>query len=167
METTIGETSSVPHKTSPKDVFLHLLAIIALYVSAGTFISLVFNYINVLFPDQLDSYYYSVAAIYDSMRLSIATLIVTLPVYVLTTRFLNKMYIGMPSLRNLRIRKWLIYFTLFLTAIVVMGDGVVLIYNLLKGELTLRFILKVITVLFVAGSIFWYYYVDLKIHKTE
>jgi hypothetical protein len=153
------------HKTSPKDVFLHLLAIIALYISAGTFISLIFNYINILYPDALD--YYSVSSVYDSIRFSIATLIVTLPVYVLTTRFLNRSYVAEPSLRNLRIRKWLVYFTLFLTALIMMGDLVYLIYQLLNGDITLRFILKVITVLFVAGSIFWYYYMDLKVHKID
>ena len=165
MDTSINQPNILPQKTSPKDVFLHLLAIIALYITAGTFISLIFSYITVLFPDQLDGY--SVSSLYDSMRFSIATLIVTLPVFMGTTRFLNKQYMTMPSLRNLRIRKWLVYFTLFATALIVMGDLVYLIYSLLKGDITIRFLLKVITVLFVAGSIFWYYYVDLKIHKID
>lgn len=155
-------------KTSPKDVFIHLLAIITLYASAGSFINLIFKYINLAFPDLLElrDYYSSTAAL-SSIRFSIAALIIVFPVYLITTRFLSKSYDKTPEKRNLRIRKWLVYLTLFLTAITIISDMVALVYNLLGGDLTARFILKVATILFVAGSIFFFYYHDLKQHKTE
>ena len=155
-------------KVSPKDVFLHLLAIATLYTSAITFLMLVFEYINVWIPDTLaNGGYYSLQSSYDSIRWSIACLVVVFPVYVLTSWFLGKGYTAEPSKRNLRIRKWLIYFTLFVTALIIIGDLVALIYNLLGGEFTLRFILKVLSVFFVAGSIFGYYFYDVKRHATE
>ena len=89
------------------------------------------------------------------------------PVYVWVNWFLNKIYTKEPEKRNLRIRRWLIYFTLFATALVIIGDLVALVNNLLGGEFTVRFILKVITVFFVAGSIFYYYFSDLRKYKTE
>ena len=150
-------------KVSPKDVFLHLLAIATLYTSAITFLMLVFEYINMLIPDTIaNGGYYSLQSSHDSIRRSLATLIVVFPVYVLTSWFLGKNYATDPSKRNLRIRKWLIYFTLFVTALIIIGDLVVLIYNLLGGEITLRFILKVVSVFFVAGSIFGYYFWDIR-----
>ncbi len=151
------------HKVSPKDVFLHLLGIITLYVSAGSFISLVFQYINIAFPDPLVPYENP----QEAMRWAIALLIIMFPVYGGTTRFLNQDYVRTPSKRNMRIRKWLIYFTLFVAALVIIGDLVALIYNFLGGDLTGRFSLKIVTVLVTAGVIFWYYYVDIKKHNTE
>ena len=155
-------------KTSPKDVFTHLLAIITLYTSAGTFINLIFKYINLGFQDTLDFRdYWSRTSEFSSIRFAIATLVIVFPVYLITTKFLSKSYDRTPEKRNLSIRKWLIYLTLFLTAVTIIGDLVALVNNLLGGDLTIRFILKVITVLFVAGSVFFYYYEDLKKHKTE
>lgn len=152
--------------TSPKDIFLHLLAVIALYVSAASFVSLIFSFINIFFPDALNGYYETTAA-YDSIRWSVAALIVIFPVYIATTWFLNKSYFAEPSKRNLRIRKWLIYFTLFAAAVIIIGDLVSLIYNLLGGEFAIRFLLKTMTIFFMAGSIFIYYFLDIRKYKTE
>ena len=52
--------------------------------------------------------------------------------------------------------------TLFLAAGVIVGDAVALVYNLLGGETTTRFLLKVVVVAFIAGTIFWYYLTDLR-----
>lgn len=155
-------------KTSPKDVFLHLLAIVTLYASAASFLVLIFQYVNVLFPDVISPEgYYNLSGAYQAIRWSIASLIVIFPVFVLTSWFLNKGYEKNPSSRNLRIRKWLIYFTLFAAALILIGDLVTLLNHFLGGELTIRFVLKVLAVGFVAGSTFFYYFSDLKKHKTE
>ena len=37
-----------------------------------------------------------------------------------------------------------------------------LVYNLLGGEITTRFLLKVLIVAFIAGSVFWYYLTDVR-----
>ena len=153
-------------KTSPKDVFLHLLAIVTLYVSAASFLTLIYQYANILFPDITSpggDYYGS----YGAIRWAIASLIVIFPVFVITSWQLNKGYTASPSKRNLRIRKWLIYFTLFAAALIIIGDLVALINRFLGGELTIRFIIKVLAVLFVTGNTFFYYFSDLKKHKTE
>ena len=49
--TKVDSTNS-PRGT-PKDVFLHLLAVVTLYVSVVAFIMLWWQYISVLFPDLL------------------------------------------------------------------------------------------------------------------
>ena len=158
----------VRQKTSPKDFFLHLLSIVTLYGSAVSFIVLTFQYINIWKPDVLSGDdYFRVRGIYQLIRWQIASLIVIFPTYVLTSLHLVKMYTRDPEKRNLRIRKWLIYFTLFAAALIIIGDLVTLIYNLLGGETTIRFLLKVAVVLFVAGSVFGHYFADLRKHKTE
>ncbi|MFA6304837.1 MAG: DUF5671 domain-containing protein [Patescibacteria group bacterium] len=148
-------------KTTPSDVFLHLLSIITLYFCAGNFIALLFQYINVLLPQFPEaSQYYSGAS--GIMRFAIASLIVVFPSYLFTVRFLNKDYVNQPAKLQLAIRRWLIYFTLFITALIMIGDLVVLINRLLEGEYTFRFTLKVLAVALTTGSIFFYYYHVLK-----
>lgn len=149
-------------KAGPKDIFLHLLSIIALYVSAGSFVALIFNYINVWLPDAISENYYSLLSAYSSIRWALATIVVVFPVYVWSVRFLNKGYTEIPEKREIKTRKWLIYFTLFAAGIIIIGDLVTLIYNFLQGELTLRFVLKILTVLLAAATIFGYYLLDLR-----
>jgi hypothetical protein len=149
-------------KSTPKDVFLHLLAIVALYVSAVSFMTLMFQLISTWFPDSL-SYNYGVA---EAIRWSASLLIVMFPVFLGITWLINKDFVQHPERREIRVRKWLGYLTLFISALTVIVDLATLVYNLLGGELTVRFILKVLTVLIVAGLIFVYYYLDMK-KKSE
>jgi hypothetical protein len=161
-----GLPAEASAKAGPKDVFLHLLAIIMLYVSVGSFIALIFQYINVWIPDKaLEGNYYSAQYAYASMRWSIAILIVVFPVYFWSTWFLKKEYDKEPVKLELKVRKWLLYFTLFAMAMIIIGDLVALIYNFLQGEMTMRFFYKILTVLLVAGTVFKYYLLDLQ-HKA-
>lgn len=161
----VTEKIIFPIKAEPKDVFLHLLAIITLYASAGSFVALIFQYINILFPDPLEFNHYLLSSAYQTIRFAISSLIVIFPLYVWTGWRLNKNYQKQPLKRGLRIRKWLVYFTIFAAALIIAGDLIALINNLLNGELTARFSLKVLTVFFVAGSVFGYYLWELKKDK--
>lgn len=139
---------------------MHLLAIIALYMSAASLMTLLFQYINVLFPDPL--VYASYASIAGAIRYAMATLIIIFPVYIFISKMLNSEYAATPEKREYKFRKWLVYFTLFVAGVTIITDLVVLIFNFLGGDLTGRFILKILVVLLVAGVIFWYYQKDLK-----
>jgi len=145
---------------------LHLLATVTLYASAISFLTLLFQYINIYFPDPLQNYY-SVNSAYSAIRYAISTLIVVFPVYIMTERALAKRYEKNPLLLVSRVRKWLVYFTLFVAALIGIGDVILLIFNLLGGELTARFVLKVLAVFFVSGSVFAYYILDMKRYKEQ
>ena len=47
------------------------------------------------------------------------------------------------------------------------GDLITLVYNVLGGELTVRFVLKVITVAAIASTVFGYYLWDLRREERE
>ncbi|MDO8752081.1 MAG: DUF5671 domain-containing protein, partial [Candidatus Wolfebacteria bacterium] len=142
--------------TTPRDFFLHLLHIIALYGSAIALISILWQVINIAFPDATEGAY-RFYSINGAVRWGIAVLIVMFPVLIGTGRFLENVYKKEPEKKELKIRKWLIYFTLFATAIIIIIDLVRLIFEFLGGELTPRFILKFLSVLVIAAAIFWYY----------
>ncbi len=137
---------------------MHLLGVATLYWSAFNLIQLLFDFVNVRFPDPLNPYYDAG----NAMRWSIASLTIIFPVFVLISWFLNRDMKANPEKAEIKIRKWLVYLTLFLAAILIIGDLVALIYNFLGGELTTRFFLKVVEVFLVAGAIFGYYLYDLR-----
>ena len=56
---------------------------------------------------------------------------------------------------------------LFIAATALIGDVTTLVYNLLGGELTMRFVLKVVTVALIAGTAFTYYLRDLRVDEQE
>src|SRR3989344_2819745 len=155
------------NKNLPRDVFLYLLSIITLIASAVYFGVPVFQYINVYFPDLINDYYFSPSNYYGTIRQALATLIVIFPVYIWVSRFLKKDIQENPEKRDLKIRKWLLYLTVFVAAIVIIVDLVTLINTFLNGELTARFILKVLAIIFIAGSIFSHYYFELHELKTK
>ncbi|MDP3792277.1 MAG: DUF5671 domain-containing protein [bacterium] len=149
----------------PRDVFLHLLAIITLVVSAVSFGIIIFECININFPDVVSDQYFSRSGYLSSMRSALATLVIVFPVFLWVSWFLGKDVDKNPEKKDLKIRKWLLYFTLFVAALVIIGDLVALIRSFLEGELSQRFILKVFSILFIAGSVFVHYLSELRDNK--
>lgn len=145
----------------PRDVFLHLLAIITLYWSAVSFVALLWQYINYYFPDVLNGYY-GYMGFAGPIRVAVSSLIIVFPVFILVSWYLNKIYRRESAVRESKIRKWLIYFTLFVASLIIIGDLVSTINMLLGGEITARFILKALSVLLVAGFVFGYYLDDVR-----
>ena len=142
------------NKSTPKDFFVHVLTFGLLYVFAISFIALWWEYINIKFPDLLNQYHFYG---YDQLRWPMAVLIVVFPVFVLLARMTTKAIAADPSKKDSRIYRWLIYLTLFISAVTAIIDLITLLYNFLGGEITTRFALKVLVVLIVAMGIFGYY----------
>lgn len=145
-------------KVTPKDFFLWLGAMVALYVSATSLILLVHQYINYFFPSALDyGYGYS-----GTFRFAIASLVVFFPLYILLTRMLHQDIRKVPEKKELWVRRWLVVITLFIAGLTMAGDLVALINTFLNGDITTRFLLKALSILVVLGAIFWYYLEELR-----
>ena len=149
-------------KTTAKDFFLYLSSFAALYASAISLISLLFTIINRAFPDNLNNYYFAYDPYSAGMRMAIATLVIIFPVYLFLASYLNRYLRTNPDRKDIPVRKWLTYLTIFITSITLVTDLIVLVNTFLGGEITSRFALKVLAVLLVAGSVLWYYLYDLK-----
>lgn len=150
-------------KTTAKDFFFYLTSFVTLYVSAVSLIALLFTIINKAFPDALNSYYYYGGDLYSSgMRAAIACLVIVFPLYLVVASYLNRYLRANPDKKELGVRKWLTYLTLFVTGAAAVTDLIVLVNTFLGGEITIRFVLKVLVVLLVSGAVFAYYLYDLK-----
>ncbi len=143
-------------EVSARDAFLYLLMFATLYISAYQFGNLCFQFVNLALPDAADAPFIG-DMVRGRMRWAIASLIVSVPVFVLVARRINREITAEPARRNSAIRKWLTYLTMLVAALVIVGDGITLIYNLLSGEMTLRFVFKALIVAAIAGALFGYF----------
>ncbi len=142
-------------KTSPKDFFLHLGATIALYVGVIALINLFFTVINYYFPDALAGDYFS-----SSIAWPVSILIVVTPIIYFIEWLINKDIKLIPEKAGIWIRKWRIYLTLFIGAIVIAGDLITLINTYLNGEISIRFVYKFLVILIITSIVFTYYIFD-------
>lgn len=150
-------------KSTPRDVLMHLILIIILYVSTFNFIRLLFAFVERLFPDPLNRF----ADPSSAMRWPLATLLILFPVLLWISRFLRRDLRANPEKAELKVRRWLLYLTLFLTAALIIGDLIALVFNFLQGDLTLPFTLKVVIILAVAAAIFSHYLYELRRKPSE
>lgn len=147
-----------------REAFFHLLAFASLYTSVVSVLVLLFQYLNKLFPDvAFDNMYFGDDGTQSMIRWFLAMLIVSFPLFVWISRIINGEISASPERAWSPVRRWLTYLTLFITAGVLVGDLITLLFYLLEGEISIRFILKVLVVLAVAGMVFSYYFLALKL----
>lgn len=144
---------------SARDAFMYLVLFATLYYSAWHLGSLLFELIEHAFPDPADNRGFGFGA---SMRWSVASLLIAFPVFAFMARLLSREVALQPLKRLSPVRRWLTYLTLCVAAIALVCDLTTLVYNLLGGELSLRFVLKVLVVAMIAGSVFGFYLHDLR-----
>lgn len=145
------------NKQLPRDVFLYLLNVIVLGMVAVNVGVLLFQFVNVYVPDVLADRFRYPEEYKGAIRWAVATLVIVFPVFAWVTRFLNRDITANPEKKELKIRKWLLYLTLFVAGLIIIGDLVALVFNFLEGELTMRFVFKIFVILGIAGSVFYYY----------
>jgi len=141
-------------KVTPKDFFLWAGAMVALYGSVIALIALLFEYIDRTYPDSLEHY---VDPYSGGIRFAMASLIVLVPVTIVLMRFIRNDIARAAEKAELWVRRWALVFTVFIAGAMVVGDLIALINTFLGGDLTTRFILKILVVLFVAGGGFLHF----------
>jgi hypothetical protein len=147
---------------SAREAFIYLVLFTTLYVSAFSLGSLLFELISRAFPDPSIDPAFALARSREAIRWSISFLIVTFPVFVFVSRTNDRALQADPTRRLSEVRRWLTYLTLFIAAGFLIGDLTGVVYNLLGGEITTRFVLKVLTVGTIAGAVFGYLVRDLR-----
>lgn len=150
-----------PHtQLSARQAFVYLLLFTVLLIVAVQLGSLLFQLIDIAFRDPLENDYVS-AGRQSTIRWAIASLVVAFPLFVFLSRSVGREIARNPAMRLSGVRRWLTYIALFIAATILMGDLINLIFNVLEGDLTTRFVLKSLTVAMIAGGIFGYYFLSL------
>jgi len=146
---------------SAREAFEYLVLFGTLYLSAIALGTLLFQFIDLAFPDPLwTPQRFQMAN--HAIRQSIASLVVGTPIFLYMTRRITLAVAHSPLKRASPVRRWLTYLTLAIAVGVLIGDSTTLVYNLLGGDVTPRFLLKALTIGGIAGTAFTYYLSDLR-----
>ena len=147
-------------KITPKDFFLWFGAMATLYASVSAFIALVFNYLNYTMPDALS--YYSGDPYSGGVSYQMASLIVLVPIFIVLMRLIHRGIERDQSRAEIWVRRWALFLTLFVAGATIAGDLITLIMYFFNGDVTFRFVLKVLVMLLVAGVGFLHFLADLR-----
>jgi hypothetical protein len=150
---------------SAREAFMYVLMFTTLFVSAYNLGDLLFGIIDRRFPDPASPRPEQFTL--QSIRWALSSLIVAFPIFLWMAWLIARLVRADPTKRASRIRRRLTYITLFVAACVLIGDVITVVYSFLGGELTTRFVLKVITVGGIAGTAFGYYLSDLRVEEKE
>lgn len=151
---------------SAREAFLYLVMFACLYVTAFHVGAIVFAIVDWWWPNPAHPYPAREAAA-GMVRNAVASLVIAFPVFLLLARHIGGVVRREPEKRGSKVRKWLTYLTLFLAALVIIGDLIVLVARVLAGELATPFLLKVLTVFAIAGTVFGHYLADLRRDENE
>jgi hypothetical protein len=147
---------------SAREAFVYLVLFGTLYGSAISFGSLLFALIHRAFPDPSLTPAAALAMAREEIRWAISFLVATFPVFAFVFWTNDRAVRKDPGRRLSRVRQALTYLSLFVGAATLIGVVTSIVYNLLGGELTVRFALKVLTVGTITGSLFAYFLRDVR-----
>ena len=150
-----------------REAFEYLVLFGTLYMSAVSLGILLFQFINLAFPDPLWSQAFIDEQIPDTIRSSIAALMVATPIFLYAARANSRALALAPLKRTSPIRQWLTYLTLAIAGAVLIGDATTLVYNLISGDLAIQFLLRVLTIGGIAGTAFVYFLTALRRDEKE
>ncbi len=139
---------------SARDAFLYLIVFGSLYLSAFYLGHLLFQFVNLAFPDELVE---QQETVFRRIRFATSVLVVAYPVFLYASYHAVRDVAADPVRRASPVRRWLTYLTLAGAAFVIIGDLIFLVHGLLSGELTARFLLKSTIVAGLAAAVFGYY----------
>ncbi len=117
-------------------------------------------------PAKISSYYFY-RSVRDEISWQVATVLVTFPLFLFIHRLIGRQLAQRPDLYDSGVRKWLTYIALVIAATVLLADGIWFLQALLKGDLTLRFILDTLVLLVLGGGVFAYYLSTIDAPRTE
>ena len=139
--------------------FLSLGVLISLIVSVTSFLNLAFEILNKKFPDVLNGIYqygyYS--SQFEKARTFLSMLIIMFPTFLILAYFWKKKEKKGLGYHDEVVRKWLSYIIIFLSILIAVIDLIILVRYFVSGEITIRFIFKVLIALAGAKMILYYF----------
>lgn len=152
------------NKNNAKFAFWYMLSLVALIFMALSTGQVIFQIINKFIADFSNGYAHS----FDSgiLKFAISSLIISIPLYYIITHQIEKSLEKKELDKDSGVRRWLTYFILFVSSVVIIVWLIATINSFLGGELTSKFLLKTLTVIVISGLVFSYYLYDIRRDET-
>lgn len=139
-----------------RDAFYYLLNFITLGFWTVSLGQIFYMLIAKQFPDAVDRLN-QFQSFREAISWQLACVIVTFPIFLFIHSRIQKELQVRPDLYDSGVRRWLTYLALVLAALIVLCDAVWFFEALIRGELTVRFILDSLVLLVLGGGVFTYY----------
>lgn len=149
------------NNNNAKYAFYYLLSLAALIFTALGVGLASFGVIDRLLPDAafIGSYVRNAS---NSFKFAISSLLIAAPLFYFLSSLINRGLKQGDLKLDSAIRRWLTYFILLVTSLTILGIMISIINSFLSGEITARFIFKVLTIFIISGLTFVYYYQDIR-----
>jgi hypothetical protein len=147
---------------SARETFFYLVLFVTLYLTAINVGSVLIQAVNRTVPGVAGTSSEMERFSAEAVRGAAAGIVIAFPIFLFMSRLIGRSNARDPEKRASKIRKWLTYITLFVSACVIIGDLTFLVTQVLSGELVLRVGLKILAIFLIAGVIFAHYLSDLR-----
>ncbi|NEQ52421.1 MAG: hypothetical protein F6K11_20140 [Leptolyngbya sp. SIO3F4] len=157
-EELVGIPIPLPHGSqgeSARDAFVYLLSFFTLGIWTQALGEIGFILIDHVMPDPLSRPYGDSSF---QIAFCLARLLVAYSVYLLLMGKILKELAVYREKTYSGVRKWLTYIALLIVALIGIGTLMAFLTSFLRGELTTRFLLKVLVILVIDGGALTYYY---------
>ncbi|MCG2691223.1 DUF5671 domain-containing protein, partial [Microgenomates group bacterium] len=159
----LGSTNSAHVEESMWSAFQNILTFISLAFFAGSLHALWSIFVNHWLPTIGNEYARTISSYL--LNYSIATLLVSTPLFVFLFINTNKKYTQQPELKKTRSKKTLNYITLIVTFIILIIRTISAINTALNDAFTINFGLNLLITIVINGLIFAYYLYEVRIEK--
>lgn len=148
---------------SAKFAFLYMLSLVSLVFFAIAVATVAFQTVNKNIVDLIEPFRGRFSP--EALKFAISSILIAGPIYYFTAWQINKNLAAGKLALESGVRKWLTYFILFVSSVVMIGWLIGTLFNFLDGELTLKFILKAGSAILIAAAVFSFYLYDIR--RTE
>jgi len=156
-----ADRPTMAKQSSTVDIVINFFSFILLGIVATALGILYFQVINHVFPDPLAAMHgLGGRFMTEAIHHAIASLVIAFPLYYLTMRYLFRRFHANEGRVESRLTKWLTYLVLLVASVTIVGDLITVLFKLLQGEVSARFLLKALTILAIASLIFGFYFLE-------
>jgi len=142
-----------------KYAFYYLLSLVSLIFTALSVGMISFGIIDKTVIDLINTNYGNPDG---QLKFAISALLIATPIFYIISHLIYRGLRRGEINKESGIRRWLTYFIILVSTLIILGVFIGVINNFLAGELTGRFIWKAITVFIIASVVFSFYFYDIR-----
>ncbi|MEI6835663.1 MAG: DUF5671 domain-containing protein [Candidatus Falkowbacteria bacterium] len=140
-----------------KYAFYYLLSLVALIFTALSVGMIAFGIINQTVADALNT-----GGVSDTLKFAISAILIAAPIFFVMQNLISRGLRRGELTKDSGVRRWLTYFILLVSSVIILGVFIGIINSFLAGELTLGFILKALSMIIISASAFSFYLYDIR-----
>jgi hypothetical protein len=144
-------------ESGPRNVFVYLLNLLTLYLSAIGAGVLIWGLADHWFPDPIQRFSSA-----GAIRTGISMVVVAFPVFMYVSVYMTRKLDAGELPATSVLARVMTFATLFIIAVTAIVDLIAILYTFLGGDLTARFTVKAFGILAITGLVFLYYLGEMR-----